>query len=145
MVGKLYAAGDGRRDSGFTLFYMGINAGAFLAPILTGWLAERTFGGSPDMPAYKVVFIASGVGMLISLVWFWFGRAQLQGIGRPAEGDGGKQKVVYTLLGALVSIPVIYFLLAIDAGNLQILLTVLFVALCVLILREGFKDRSEEH
>ena len=50
MVGHLYAPGDARRDSGFTLFYMGINAGAFIAPILTGWLAERMFGGSPDMP-----------------------------------------------------------------------------------------------
>src|SRR5918993_1827425 len=36
MVGKLYATGDQRRDSGFTLFYMGINAGAFISPILTG-------------------------------------------------------------------------------------------------------------
>ena len=138
MVGKLYATGDERRDSGFTLFYMGINAGALIAPILTGWLAERMFGGSPDMPAYKVVFIASGIGMLISLVWFWFGRRQLVGIGRPAEGSGGIQRVVFTLLGTLAAIPVIYFLLAIDASQLQWLLTALFVALCVLILREGF-------
>jgi len=140
MVGKLYATGDARRDSGFTLFYMGINAGALIAPILTGWLAERMFGGSPDLPAYKVVFIASGVGMLISLVWFWFGRSQLQGIGSPSEGSGGIQRVVYTLLGTLASIPVIYFLLAIDASQLQWLLTALFVALCALILREGFRD-----
>src|SRR5690606_27780885 len=40
MVGKLYAPTDERRDSGFTLFYMGINAGAFIAPILTGWLSD---------------------------------------------------------------------------------------------------------
>jgi len=39
MVGKLYAVHDTRRDSGFTIFYMGINAGAFVTPILTGWLA----------------------------------------------------------------------------------------------------------
>ena len=44
MVGKLYTQADQRRDSGFTIFYMGINAGAFLAPILTGWLAEQVFG-----------------------------------------------------------------------------------------------------
>src|SRR5690606_29375171 len=41
LVGKLYATGDQRRDSGFTIFYMGINMGAFAAPLLTGWLAER--------------------------------------------------------------------------------------------------------
>ena len=40
MVGQLYGQGDPRRDRGFTLFYMGINAGALIAPLLTGWLAE---------------------------------------------------------------------------------------------------------
>ncbi len=140
MVGQLYRQGDERRDSGFTLFYMGINAGAMVAPIITGWLAERMFGGSPDMPAYKVVFIASGVGMLVSLVWFWFGRAQLDSVGRPAAGTESKARVLYTLLGALVMIPVVYALLAIDASTLGWLLGALFVGLCVLILREGFKD-----
>lgn len=140
MVGQLYAPGDGRRDSGFTLFYMGINAGALVAPVLTGWLAEHMFGGSPQMPAYKAVFIASGIGMLISLVWFWFGRAQLQGVGRPQEGNGSMQRVLYVALGVLVAIPLIYALLAIDAHQLQWLLSALFVALCVLILREGFRE-----
>src|SRR5687768_8853301 len=70
MVGKLYAVDDERRDSGFTIFYVGINAGAFIAPIITGWMAEQWLG-TPEMPAYKYVFLASGIGMLISLVWFW--------------------------------------------------------------------------
>jgi POT family proton-dependent oligopeptide transporter len=70
---------------GFTIFYMGINAGAFLAPLLTGWLANTVFG-SEGMPAYKFVFIASGVGMLISLVWFYLGRSQLQGHRRAGPG-----------------------------------------------------------
>lgn len=140
MVGQLYTTGDTRRDAGFTLFYMGINAGAFIAPILTGWLAERMFGGSPEMPAYKVVFIASGVGMVISLVWFWFGRAQLQGVGRPPEGEGGGRRLASVIAGVAVAIPAIFFLLTIDAGMLQWLLTALFVGLCVLILKEGFSD-----
>jgi proton-dependent oligopeptide transporter, POT family len=140
MVGQLYTSGDTRRDAGFTLFYMGINAGAFIAPILTGWLAERMFGGSPELPAYKVVFIASGIGMIISLIWFWIGRDQLKGVGRAPEGDGGQRNVLYVLAGVLVAIPLIYFLLSIDAGNLQWLLTALFIGLCVLILKEGFKD-----
>src|SRR6187397_1210142 len=72
MVGKLYSVADPRRDAGFTIFYMGINAGAFVAPLLTGWLAQEVFG-TAGMPTYKVVFFASGIGMLISLVWFWFG------------------------------------------------------------------------
>jgi POT family proton-dependent oligopeptide transporter len=140
MVGQLYAQGDERRDSGFTLFYMGINAGAFIAPILTGWLAENMFGGSSAMPAYKAVFIASGVGMLISLVWFWFGRGQLQGVGKPDVGSEGLGRVLLVALGVLVAIPAIYFLLSIDAANLAIILFVLFVVLCVLIMVEGFKN-----
>ena len=118
MVGKLYATDDNRRDAGFTIFYMGINLGGFLAPILTGILADKIFG-TQAMPAYKVVFIASGIGMLISLVWFWFGRRQLAGIGRPPEGDGGKQKVLYVFIGALAAIPVVYFLLSMGAGPLN--------------------------
>ena len=39
-VGHLYSAGDDRRDRGFTIFYMGINAGALVSPLLTGWLAS---------------------------------------------------------------------------------------------------------
>ncbi len=140
MVGHLYAPGDGRRDSGFTLFYMGINAGALIAPILTGWLAEHFFGGSPDMPAYKAVFAASGIGMLISLVWFWIGRRQLHGVGLPPPGAEGPQRLIFVILGVLASIPIIYFLLAIDATYLGWLLAALFVALCVLILREGFSE-----
>ena len=140
MVGKLYSQSDERRDSGFTIFYMGINAGAFIAPILTGWMAEQWLG-TPDMPAYKYVFIASGIGMLISLVWFWFGRRELQGIGRPIEGAAGKEKVLYVLIGALVAIPLIYFLLTIDATTLQwYVLMPMFVALCALLLFEGVRD-----
>jgi POT family proton-dependent oligopeptide transporter len=139
MVGRLYSQDDDRRDSGFTLFYMGINAGAFIAPILTGWLSDKVFG-TDAMPDYKVVFIASGVGMLVSLVWFWFGRRQLQGIGRPIEGGEGKGRILYVLLAALLAIPCFYFLLAIDAGALQWVLTAMFLGLCALILVEGFKE-----
>jgi POT family proton-dependent oligopeptide transporter len=140
MVGKLYTQGDERRDSGFTLFYMGINLGAMIAPWLTGILAERVMGGTPEMPAYKVVFLVSGIGMLISLVWFWIGRSQLKGIGRPLEGGESRSRVLMTAIGALVAIPVIYFLLSIGAGALQWILTALFIGLCVLILKEGFSE-----
>src|SRR6188768_2409425 len=118
MVGKLYAPGDPRRDSGFTIFYMGINAGAFIAPILTDYFARKLFG-TEAMPAYKMVFIASGVGMLISLVWFWFGRRQLLGIGRPPAGAESPLRSALVAVGMLVAIPAIYFLLAIDAKKLQ--------------------------
>ena len=140
MVGKLYAPGDPRRDSGFTIFYMGINAGAFIAPILTGWFADRVFG-TPEIPAYKVVFITAGIGMLVSLVWFYFGRKQLAGIGRPIEGEGApRKKVLYVALGALVAVPIVYFLLSAGANRLQWLLTAMFAVLCVMIMREGVRE-----
>lgn len=139
MVGKLYAVGDERRDSGFTIFYMGINLGAMLAPLLTQYLAQKIFG-SESLPDYKIVFISAGVGMLISLVWFWIGRAGLQGIGRPPENQGDRRKVLYVFLGALVAIPIVYFLLAMGAGALQGVLTAMFLGLCGLLLVEGFRE-----
>jgi len=140
MVGKLYTTGDPRRDAGFTMFYMGINAGAFLAPILTGYLANQVFG-SDAFPDYKVVFFASGIGMLISLVWFWFGRAQLLEVGRPpVEGSAGKMRVLYVLIGAIITIPLVYFLLALGAGTLQWVLTALFIGLAVMLMAEGIRN-----
>jgi len=138
MVGKLYGVSDPRRDSGFTIFYMGINAGAFLAPILTGWLAEQVFG-SDGVPAYKVVFMAAGIGMLISLVWFYFGRAQLKGIGAaPAEATG-MGRVWMVAAGAVLVIPLVYFLLALGAGTLQWVLSALFVGLAIMLMMEGIR------
>lgn len=139
MVGQLYGLDDPRRDSGFTIFYMGINAGAFIAPILTGILSDSIFG-SEAMPAYKTVFIASGIGMLIGLVWFWFGRRQLGAIGQPPAGGAGLGRTLAVLVGTLVAIPVAYGLLLIDAGVLGWILVALFVALCAMILVEGIRE-----
>ena len=139
LVGKLYATGDERRDSGFTIFYMGINAGAFIAPILTGYLADKIFG-TPEMPAYKVVFMAAGIGMVLSLIWFWFGRAQLKGIGAPPAGYEGMGRVVMVAIGAIIAIPVYYFLLTIDAGILNWILIALFVAPAIMLLVEGIRE-----
>jgi POT family proton-dependent oligopeptide transporter len=139
VVGRLYATGDERRDSGFTIFYMGINAGAFLAPLLTGWLAESVFG-TADTPAYKVVFIASGIGMLVSLVWFWAGRGQLKGIGAPTPEQSSSTRVISVVLGAIVAIPIVYFLLAVGGANLQYVLTAMFIGLAVMLIAEGIRE-----
>lgn len=143
MVGKLYSKTDERRDSGFTLFYMGINLGAMVAPLITGYLADKVFG-TEGMPDYKVVFIASGVGMIISLVWFWFGRRQLEGIGRPNDGGENKARVLYTAIGALIAIPIIYLLLSLGASTLQWILMAMFVALGALLLVEGIKNGPQQ-
>jgi POT family proton-dependent oligopeptide transporter len=66
MVGKLYPAGDPRVDNAFTIFYMGINIGAFTSPLVAGFLAAR-YG-------YQVGFMTAGAGMAISLVLFLIGQ-----------------------------------------------------------------------
>jgi POT family proton-dependent oligopeptide transporter len=65
MVGQLYPAGDKRVDSAFTLFYMGINAGALLAPLVCG-----TLGDTGHPADFKWGFLAAGIGMLVSLALF---------------------------------------------------------------------------
>jgi proton-dependent oligopeptide transporter, POT family len=110
MVGQLYGPNDDRRDRGFTLFYMGINAGAFVAPLLTGWLASY-FTDTPMQQNYRLVFAAAGVGMVLSLLWFWFGRRQLKGVGRPLPDQQGRMRVVYVFIGAALAVPVAFFLM----------------------------------
>jgi POT family proton-dependent oligopeptide transporter len=139
MVGQLYALNDTRRDSGFTIFYMGINVGAFFAPILTQLLAEKVFG-TAAMPAYKIVFLASGIGMLISLVWFFIGRKTLQGIGAPVGELASPKRLAVVIVGSLIVIPIVYMLLQAGAANLQILLTVLFIGLAAMLIIEGIRE-----
>jgi len=139
LVGKLYLQGDSRRDSGFTIFYMGINIGAMIAPVITGWLAREIFG-TETMPHYQIVFICAGVGMLISLVWFWVGRHQLKGIGAPSPGQESTSRVgLVAVAGAIIGVPLFYFLLTIDAQALQVLLMALFVVPAVMLLVEGIR------
>ncbi len=64
-VGALYKEGDVRKDSGFTIFYMGINIGGFVAPLLCGWLALE-YG-------YHYGFGLAGIGMMAGLIFFWSG------------------------------------------------------------------------
>jgi len=64
-VGSLYPEGDTRKDSGFTIFYMGINIGGFVAPLLCGWLATQ-YG-------WHYGFGLAGIGMLTGLITFWSG------------------------------------------------------------------------
>lgn len=69
MVGFLYSDNDGRRDSAFTIFYMGINLGALLSPIIVGGLGDT---GNPADFMYG--FLAAGIGMILGLVVFIFGK-----------------------------------------------------------------------
>ncbi|MBM13240.1 MAG: MFS transporter [Halieaceae bacterium] len=77
VVGRLYPEGDARRDAGFTIFYMGINVGAFAATLLCGWLGE-VYGWSWG-------FGAAGIGMLFGLILFQWGQRYLLGHGEPSQ------------------------------------------------------------
>jgi POT family proton-dependent oligopeptide transporter len=138
MVGQLYGLHDTRRDSGFTIFYMGINAGAFFAPIVTTYLAQRF--GDGTTPAYKVVFFAAGIGMLLALVWFYIGRKQLKGIGAPVGELASPKRLIGVIVGAIVVIPVVYLLLRAGAGNLQVVLSILFIVLALMLIVEGVRE-----
>lgn len=67
MVGQLYPLGDKRVDSAFTIFYMGINLGAFIAPLLCG-----TFGDTGNPADFKWGFLLACAGMIISVIFFIF-------------------------------------------------------------------------
>jgi len=69
IVGQLYTAEDSRRDAGFSIFYMGINLGAFLAPLVCGYLGQRV--------SWHVGFGAAGVGMVIGVVQYLLGSRHL--------------------------------------------------------------------
>ena len=75
MVGALYEESDPRRDSGFTIFYMGINIGAFTATLLCGYLGEEI--------GWAYGFGAAGIGMLLGLFIFLWGQKYLEGLAEP--------------------------------------------------------------
>ncbi|HNE28569.1 MAG TPA: peptide MFS transporter, partial [Saprospiraceae bacterium] len=71
MVGQLYAEGDRRRDAAFTIFYMGINLGAFIAPLVCGYLGERYDANNNPLPEYfRWGFLAAGIGMILGTILF---------------------------------------------------------------------------
>jgi POT family proton-dependent oligopeptide transporter len=70
LVGSLYAEGDERRDAGFSIFYMGINLGALIGPLIAGKLAEGV--------DWHLGFACAGVGMTLGLVQYVLGRNRLQ-------------------------------------------------------------------
>ena len=70
IVGALYDPADTRRDAGFSIFYMGINLGAFIGPLIAGWLAQKV--------DWHLGFACAGVGMSLGLLQYVLGRRRLQ-------------------------------------------------------------------
>jgi proton-dependent oligopeptide transporter, POT family len=105
IVGDLYPEGGARRDSGFAIFYMGINLGAFIAPFLTGTLGERV--------GWHWGFGVAGVGMLIGLLTFRASAPKTLGpIGLSPSVGPGQQARVRNITFIAVGVIAVVILLA---------------------------------
>ncbi len=90
MVGELYSKDDVRRDAGFSVFYMGINLGAFFSPLVCGFLAQSdrfkaligSFGFGANS-SWHFGFAAAGVGMFFGLVQYLAGKKNIENVGLP--------------------------------------------------------------
>jgi proton-dependent oligopeptide transporter, POT family len=110
IVGKLYTDNDPRRDSGFTIFYIGINIGALLATTVCAEVGEK-FG-------YEYGFALAGFGMLLGLLFFIGGQKTFSEVSNPPNPEklrapylGPLSLLHTTILGSLLIIPILYFLL----------------------------------
>ena len=85
LVADVYPEGGARRDAGFTLFYMGINLGAVIGPLVCGYLGEKV--------NWHLGFGAAGIGMLFGVIQYWMTMKDMGGAGlRPvAEKEGGSR------------------------------------------------------
>jgi POT family proton-dependent oligopeptide transporter len=81
IVGELYSDDDTRRDSGFSIFYMGINLGAFISPLICGYLGQKI--------GWHWGFGAAGVGMTLGVIQFALGSGRLGRAGLPKGALGG--------------------------------------------------------
>jgi len=134
IVGDLYPEGGSRRDAGFSIFYMGINLGAFIAPLVTGTLGERV--------GWHWGFGGAGVGMLIGLITFRLReRSTLGTIGiaptsTPEERSAATRKlvigvgvlVVVVALAALGIVPVDPVWLASRTSYAMLVLAIVYFA-----------------
>lgn len=137
IVGRLYPDGDPRRDSGFTIFYIGINLGAFLATTVVAEVGHR-YG-------YDMGFLLAGIGMVLGAIIFMFGQKHYEGHGLPPDREklfkpvvGPLNRFHITILGTLAVIPVFYALLRYsDVVGYLLLATAVYVL--YVLLSAGFK------
>ena len=87
------------------------------------------------------MFATTGIGMLISLVWFWFGRRQLKEVGRPPAGRNGSMDMIAVVVGSVIAVPIVYYAMSqVGAVGLQWVLGVLLIAVSALLFFLGLRD-----
>ncbi|MGB6977511.1 MAG: peptide MFS transporter [Gammaproteobacteria bacterium] len=131
IVGDLYAADDPRREGGFTLFYMGINIGAFIPPLIAGWTVDHL--------GWHSGFLLAALGMLIGVITFAFARKHFANLGSvppnsPLKNTQSRQGFIALLIGGLIlSILLIRLALAYpQTTNILVEITAVCLGLVVL-------------
>lgn len=137
IVGKLYEDNDPRRDSGFTIFYIGINVGSLLATTLVAYIGE-VYG-------FKYGFALAGLGMLSAFAIFYFGRHLYASADGLNIRESGRKKVFgplnmthVILLGSLATIPLCYVLIW-QNQIMDFLLLGVFIAVAWSLISAGIK------
>jgi POT family proton-dependent oligopeptide transporter len=142
-LGTFYDRNDNRKDSAFTIFYMGINIGAFLAPLTCGYLAREVH--------YSLGFLLAGLGMLTGVLVFYKNRAVFEGKGLPPDIPFLKSSFIAginrewaVLIGAFLLVPVFSFLIQAEEVTDYILLLVGFGILGYILFNAFKSDEKEE-
>ena len=143
LLGLLYAANDSRRDAGFSIFYMGVNIGGLVGPLLTG-LAQDRIG-------FHYGFGLAAIGMAIGLIQYAFGRRHVRSETSEQPSNplprSAVPRVIGIAVGAVVVIIVVFVTGLVTLGNLARVVTALIavaaVALFVLIVSSRKIDATE--
>lgn len=156
LVGSLYGPGDNRRDAGFSLFYMGINVGGFLAPLVTGFLAQSATmkawlagQGLDPLASWHWGFAAAGIGMLLGLAILVVRGRDLRGSQPPLwgkAGEGGSRALGPALMLAAVmagTVALMGLIMVSDRAGFEPLRWVYVLLPAVLALWLGFSKDEE--
>lgn len=142
IVGKLYEDDDPRRDSGFTIFYIGINIGALLATTVVAFVGE-TYG-------FDKGFALAGIGMLLGLIIFWSGRKSYSAAQGLEVTEAGRKKLFGPInnatavtLGSLLLIPLFYFLI-INNSVLNLIFFILFLIISYSLIKSGINTDKKQ-
>lgn len=149
MVGSLYRPEDERRDAGFSIFYMGINIGALISPLVCGFLAQDdrwknvlAGWGLDPRSSWHWGFAAAGVGMTLGLIVYVLQRDRLAHVGNvpPPEADGSRPwgRLILVLIASLAFITAMWF-----SDEHKWIVYLLFALQVVLILFFAFRPSQD--
>jgi POT family proton-dependent oligopeptide transporter len=144
MVGGLYHPSESsRRDAAFSIFYMGINFGGFAGPLVVGSFGEQI--------NWHLGFLSVGIGMIIGVIWFWFGTKHLGDVGLPpsdaAKAAAAKRtllRVGIALLGVIALTTVLHFstIMPLTISTMRTVFNVAYIVIPAAFFIVVFSDKS---